>query len=296
MSAQVREASVSVEDVKALREGAGLYDASDHAFLSVSGPDATKFLQNMTANDVKNLPIGQLQYSALLNRKGMVESLFSVLRMDENSFLILLQNELKEKTLESLQKMRFIQELEMEDVTDKWGWIWVVGPRALEEVGDILGVHGDMLIRENAVLIPPDYSAWNLWQDRRWGVTRVCLLLPRNEVGKACDLLSHGDIVPVHKEALDLIRLEKGVPTYGDEIDETHIILEAALHDSYSRKKGCYPGQEVVERIWSYGDGKTPYKFNTYYVDGTVAVEEGMVKAIYDPSTDRTLIAAYVKR
>lgn len=294
-------------EIQAVRETAGLFDASYHAILRIEGPDATKFLHNLTTNDVNALPVGQVQFSGLLDRKGMVQSLFMLLRAADDAFLLLVQPDLKTKTIESLTKMKFIQQVEISDVSDKWGLLWIVGAEALERVGEAVGVHGDMLAMQNKILIPSDRSAWHLWRSERWGVPCLSLFLPRTEVVEAFELIRANEVAVVGKNALDIVRLEQEVPEYGLEIDDTHIILEANLHDSYSRTKGCYPGQEVVERISAYGEGKTPYKLKAFYIKNKLELEANapvlsadkkvgtVVRTLYDPSADRTLLAAYVE-
>lgn len=298
--------SPSIDDMKAVRESAGLYTADDQGVLSVRGPDAVTFLQNLTTNDVKQLPIGQLQYSALLDRKGRVQSLFSLLRAGNDRFLILIQSNLKARTADQLNQMRFIQEVEISDQSERWGLLYIAGPEALERVGEALGIHGDMLAAENKILIPPDRTAWHLWRHERWSVPVLCLLLPRNELTEACDLIQANDIAQVSKAALDIVRLENGVPECGLEIDSERILLEGGLSDSFSRNKGCYPGQEVIERICAYGEGKTPVILAIYNIKGKQVLDTNapvfletedagsVVRTLYDPLQDQTLVAAYV--
>ena len=295
--------------MQAVRHQAGLYDASDSAVLKVQGLDAPKFLQSLTTNDVVSLPTGQLQYAALLDRKGKVLALFSIIRADETAFLILVQSDLNEFLAEHLNKMRFIQEVTISDESDKWAWLWVAGPEALQIVGDAFGIHGDMLVMENRILIPSDRSAWHVWRNDRWSVPAVFLLLPRAQVGEAIDCLGAAGATKVNKLAIDRVRLEAGIPECGPEINAEHILMEADLTDSFARNKGCYPGQEVIERISAYGAGKTPYKFMTSIVSSDLTLEAGMavesadgeavsrvVRSIFDPAAKNYLIAYYLPR
>jgi folate-binding protein YgfZ len=195
----------------------------------------------------------------------------------------------------------------IKDESEQWGLLCLVGPKAVTCVGEALALHGDMLIDENKVIIPPDCSAWNLWKSERWAVPAIYLLLPRGQCQEAFNLMRAVDVPPVGKLAIDLVRLEAGIPEYGLEIDGQHILLEADLDDTFSREKGCYPGQEVIERISAYGNGKTPYKLNIYKIDSdvnsidkiTVDEDDRPVKQVmrffYDPSENRTVVAAYVE-
>jgi len=131
-------------------------------------------------------------------------------------------------------------------------------------------------------------------------------LLPRVEQQEAVDQLQAMEIPTVSKAALDVIRFEAGVPEFGSEISSEQILLEGGLNDTFSRYKGCYPGQEVIERISAYGEGKTPYKLKIYKIsvqenlEGVKAIsyqgeEVGrVIRTLYDPLAEKTLVAAYV--
>ncbi len=300
------DSQVTHAEMAALREGAGYYVARDYGVLRVQGPDAATFLHNLTTNEVKELPLGQIQYSALLDRKGMVQSLFMLLRAADDAFLMMIQKELIEKTVAHLNQMRIIQKVEITDESSQWALLWMAGPEAEERVGDALGVHGDMLAAENRILIPSDRASWHLWRQNRWSVPALMLLLPQTEVSAACELMDAKDLMSVSRAAMDIVRLEKGIPEYGLEIDDSHILLEAELGDTFSRSKGCYPGQEVVERISAYGEGKTPYKLKVLRVKGEHLLEKDsdviaadasvgtVMRSLYDPARDETLVAAYI--
>ncbi len=220
--------------------------------------------------------------------------------------MILLPPELKDTTAEHLAKMRFIQKVDITDESEKWGLLWVIGPEALARSGDALGVHGDMLAAVNKILIPPDRASWHLWRHERWSVPAITLLLPQTEVAEALDLMQASGAVAVAKAAADIVRLEREIPECGLEIDSNRILLEANLTDTFSRSKGCYPGQEVVERISAYGEGKTPFKLKILWLKGKRDLEIGaelvhgddkagtVVRSLYDPLKDATLVAAYV--
>lgn len=299
---------MKVEEIQAVRTSVALYDASAFATLRVQGADAAEFLHGLTTNDVKKLPVGQIQAQALLDRKGKVQSFFDLLRISSEAFLILVQEDLKEKTTGLLKKMIFIQELVVTDESSKWAQLWIVGPEAMTVLGEALGLHEDMLPAENKLIIPPDKASWHVWRNLSWAVPRLCLLLPATERPEALELFQALEVLTVAKEALDLVRLELRIPEYGVEIGPDHLLLEANGEGRFVRNKGCYPGQEVIEKICAYGEGKTPYKLVSFYIKGKKQLEDNsivknqdgakvgqIVRTIYDPEQDKTLVAAYVE-
>ncbi|MBI4374451.1 MAG: hypothetical protein HY542_06205, partial [Deltaproteobacteria bacterium] len=96
------------EELLAVKNAAAIYEAADTADLLIEGTDAASFLQRMVTNDVLSLAVGKGQQNALLDRKGMVLSLFDLLRAGENSFHAILPTLLLKKTEEILKKMIFL--------------------------------------------------------------------------------------------------------------------------------------------------------------------------------------------
>ena len=102
-----------------------------------------------------------------------------------------------------------------------------------------------------------------------------------------------------------LLHQSVGFPEYGVDIDETHMILEIKTPIAYQRNKGCYPGQEVVERILAYGKGKTPKTICTLSAEGQIDIttpsylfavsgsKAGVISsAAYDSSENKTYALA----
>lgn len=242
-------------------QGTGAYYVNaTRQVVQVSGPDSEKLLQQLTCNDVKALPLGQVQWNALLDRKAMMLAPFRLLRQSEQAFLLLFEVPLADFVIDHLTQRRFILKVDIADATAKWALLSVVGAECLERIHEATGVFGDML-QPQKILIPPDRSAWHLWLEKRWTTPWVNLLLPRNEFAEAIALFEAVECVPIGEGTLARVRWQDSIPEWGVELDETRMVLEANWHDATSRSKGCYPGQEVVERISSYGQGKIPRQF-----------------------------------
>lgn len=241
-------------EVRALREGCGLCDRSGRGKLRLTGSERVGFLHGQVSNDVKSLEPGRGCYTALLNPKGhMLADGRVLLRADDALFDTEPGLEGKVKAL--LDHHLISEDVEIADVTGAFALFSLFGPAAPEVVASALGgtrphlgehrhcdrqgvlVAGAKLGRLEGldVLVPADRAALVLGS-----------LLER---GKPLGL------APVGAEALEVVRVEEGVPRYGPDLDEETIPLEADLAGrALSFTKGCYVGQEVIARA-SYRGG-----------------------------------------
>ncbi len=221
----------------------------------------------MVTNEVTQCPVGEGRHNALLDRKGMVLSLFYLHRSSADAFHVVTPPQLTEKTLGLFRKYKIVEKLVVDDVTGEWGCTQVIGkipPTPLLQRGATGGFS---------------------WTDTFYKLPVWNIVYPKGERPSL-------PFPMISKAAFDLLRIESGIPEYGVDIDETRILLEANLDHCYKRQKGCYPGQEVIERILAYGKGRTPRKIVTLYTEG----KREIPNAIYDPLQNRTLVMATVER
>lgn len=263
------------QELQIVRSGFALYRPPT-SFFQVEGPDATSYLNRMLTNEVLTCPIGEGRHQALLDRKGMVLSLFYLFRKGENLYQGIAPPEVAEKTLNLLSKYKITEKLEVRDCREEWGIIQVIGPKAEVERQDHVWCDGFYKI-----------PVWNVVYHKQEGLPS----LPYPEISKA---------------AFDILRMESGIPEYGIDIDESHLLLEANLAHCYKRQKGCYPGQEVIERILAYGRGRTPRILKTLWMEGehqipakAEVIRDGIqigqvTSSLYNPLERKTIVLAYV--
>ncbi|MBI1908982.1 MAG: hypothetical protein HYS22_02285 [Deltaproteobacteria bacterium] len=242
-----------LQQLEQIEKWGAFYEASDNRVLEVSGSDSTPFLHRMLSQNIQKQEIGQFLHSALLDRKGMLLSLFGVLKIRPDGYLFLIQQSLFQKTWDHLKKFKVMDKVDFVDRSCEY--------RLLYQVGS-----GTETVK------PSDsYS----WKETIYLKPVVGYLIPSPEIDR---FKRNGP--SISKEAFDLVRMESGIPEYGVDIDETAIVLEGNLHFAVARNKGCYPGQEVVERIFSYGKGRTPKNLCLLTVDEEVQIPAGTI--VYD--------------
>ena len=299
------------DEYQAVREKAGILDLSFRVQVRVTGEDRSSFLQGMLSNNVQALKSGQGCPAALLTEQGRIVADLRAYALDD-SLLLDVDARIKDKTLEALDRFIIADDVEMEDLSQRQTTLAVQGPLAaqvLEAAGVTPTVTNDFqhteaslaatqvrLIRVNDTgpggyeIHAPIEQVETVWQ----------ALIQAGEPLGAC---------PVGLTALDMLRIEAGIPWYGLDMDEDRLILEVGMEQAISFNKGCYLGQEVVERASARGrvnrklsgllvqheqTGTLPESGDKLFYDSK---EIGWItSAVVSPRLGRPIALAYVRR
>ncbi len=199
-----------------------------HAVLSLQGVDAIAFAHAQFANDVAALAAGHWQWNCWLSAKGRVIALFALLKLDENSLLLLLPDYPAELFAEQLRKFVFRKKVKVD----------VAALHANARFAAPVQAHGSQLHVEGDV-IELDIGTS--------GLPRTLLLAP--------DAAEADDALAARWFALDL---RHGLPHLPESQREQWTPQQLSLErlPAFSVKKGCYPGQEIVARTHFLGKAK----------------------------------------
>jgi glycine cleavage system T protein len=245
-----------LEEYEAVRSAVGLMDMCNYAAIRLTGSDRISWLQGMVSNDVKKLASGSGMHAAVLDVNGKILADLRVLALEE-SFILLMREFLKQKVIAQLNRYLVADDVEIEDSSERYGMISVQGPHALHLLTAIAP-------RQDA---PIDMHSHRLL---RVAEREIRAIRATHTGEEGFDLLmSVGDLAPVVAEieragatlgvrwiglvAEEILRVEAGLPRYGTDMDEDNLLLETGLDQAVSFQKGCYLGQEVIERVRSRG-------------------------------------------
>jgi folate-binding protein YgfZ len=233
------------DEDQALRAGAALFDASAREVVRLTGPDRVSFLQGMVTQDVEGLAVGAVADAALLTPKGaMVADARVVKRPDD--LLLLTEPGYGAAVVGALERYLISEDAEVADATAGFGQLSVIGPEAEARAAQALGLGPPA----GAALRPFDAgggaTGWALPQGLL--LPGVDLLVPVDALGQVFDRLLEAGARPVGFAALEVMRVERGTPRFGLDMDERTIPLEANLQRAIHYQKGCYIGQEVIAR------------------------------------------------
>ena len=245
-----------LREYDSVRSHAGLLDLCHRSLLRLRGSDRASYIQGMVSNDVKALTPGTGMQAAILDVNGKILSDLRIF-CEEDCFLADLWEFRRAKILAHLRHYLVAEDVEIEDLAGRNGTLSLQGPKTR------------LLL--NRVLRPQDIPPETLsHRPARIGNVEVRVVRATHTGEEGLDLFLDIQGLPevvsrleeagrslslrwVGSRALDLLRLEAGIPCYGVDMDEENLLLETGLDDAVSFHKGCYLGQEVIERIHSRG-------------------------------------------
>lgn len=231
---------------QALREGAAWLDLTGRGFLRVTGEDRVRLLHALCSNHIEQLQPGQGCYAFFLDAQGRILADAHFLRRADD-FLIDTEPETARRLAEHIDKYIIADDVTVEDLTSQTAVLGIEGPRAAALL-EALGVPRPESLGHHA--------AWNGCVVARLSATglvgwRIFAPLERKEA--LAGRLEAAGAVRADAEALRIARLEVGKPRYGEDFTGEHLPQETQLFHALHFSKGCYLGQEIVERIRSRG-------------------------------------------
>jgi aminomethyltransferase len=249
---------VSVEHA-AVRHAVGLSDLSHRGKIRVTGDDRIKWLQSIISNDILPLQSGQGRYSSFLTHKGKMLGYFRVY-IQADSVWIEDVGEVGDATFQALRKfLLYGTKAKMENCLESWGLLLVSGPKSAEVVTAAFGtdVHSLGLLHAAGATIGEQQAV--VIRTEETGEQDFEILVPVQGVALAWEhMMTAGapfGIKPVGTQAREALRIEAGLPKAGPDLNEEIVPPEANLEEkAFSLSKGCYPGQEVVARMDTYGN------------------------------------------
>ncbi len=299
--------SDSVAEHRAVREAAGLFDFSFRGKFVLKGRDHARFLQRMVSNDVKKLTPGQGTYATFLDARGHILLDFR-LYCAEDCFLADTDADLRDKGANGLRRYIVGDQVSIEPL-ELYGLAFQ-GPQARGLLEKTL--HVDLPPMQEFDHFASNYAGFPIRVVRAsstgeegyeiWIGEKGLLAL----WGAACGQAPTYGMLPCGFEALESLRIEAGIPRYGQELGEDVIPLEAGLYNALSFTKGCYIGQEIVERARSRGH--VNWKLMGLIVDSPAAPQPGdkltadgkevgeITSACVSPTLGKTIALAYLRR
>ena len=238
-----------IEEHRAVRSAAGLFDVSHMGRLEVAGDGAFALLQRLLTNDIARLAVGGGQYSLLLREDGGILDDLIVYRTEERRYLLVVNAINTSRDGDWLAQHALEQEVEIVDRTGETAMLALQGPRSLEYLQSLARfaveplprfacIEGEVA-RVSALCCRTGYTGED-------GFELVAAAFRGLDIWRG--LLGLG-VKPCGLGARDTLRLEAGYPLYGQEIDTTVNPLEAGLGWAVAFHKGDFVGRSALERI-----------------------------------------------
>ena len=265
-------------EYQAVRQAVGLSDLSHRGKIRVTGDDRVKWLQGLISNDILPLQPGQGRYSSFLTHKGKMLGYFRVYVMAE-SLWVEDVGEVGDATFQALRKfLLYGIKAKMENCAESWGLLLVSGPNACATVSAAFGVEMSDLTPVSAIAAKIGGQTAFVLRTEETGENDLEILLPTDILPTAWERLMEAGaaygIKAVGGYAREALRIEAGLPKAGPDLNEEIVPPEANLEGkAFSLNKGCYPGQEVVARMDTYGNVRR--KLVGLVMNGTIIPPRG---------------------
>ena len=300
-------ASSSAAQLDALLQQTGISRLDQTSWIRVTGEDRVRWLNGMVTNSIQQLQDGEGNYNFLLSVQGRIQGDATIFA-EPGALLIETAASQLPNLMVLLDRFIIMDDVELADVTGSQSGLLVAGPKAaslLAQIGlnvEDLGTLHKRTILWNAAQITvirndsPLVPRFELWADA-------------NTTPKLFDALQSAGAALCDAQSLEWLRILEGTPLYGADIRDRELPQETGQTRALHFAKGCYLGQEIVERIRSRGnvhrtfsafrlDGQLPAAGTSLEVDGKQVGELTTVAAIPLPAdaTILQLALGYIRR
>lgn len=245
----------------AVRQSVGVADLSHRGLLQVTGDDRVTWLQSIISNDILPLQTGQWLYSSFMSHKGKILSYFRVYKLEE--FLLVEDTgEVGDATFQTFRKfLLYGTKAKMKNCSEGWGMLLVSGPEAPQLIQKTFGVDVSGLKTHSFLSHDCNGQQLLIAKTEETGEHDFELFAPAETLPQVWEQLwKAGEPIGLRAfgiQARETLRIEAGIPKLGPELNEHIVPPEANLvGKAFSLTKGCYPGQEVVARMDTYGSVK----------------------------------------
>jgi folate-binding protein YgfZ len=245
------------EEYAALRRAVALVDTNFRATFSFAGPDRHRYLNALLTSNVRDLKPGQGAVGLLLNPQGHILAEIGTFAL-QSRVLAISHAMVSERTYPTFEKFIIMDDVELEDVTPFTRTLDLVGPRAAKLLSELgVGKFTEMPLFSHEEVKLGQLPCRIVRQEIA-GEPAATLIIPREYLASLWRELSARvrtvGGAPVGMDALNSVRLELGTPWFGIDYGDKQIPHEAGLeHTHINYQKGCYTGQEIVERVRSRG-------------------------------------------
>lgn len=309
----VNDYGVPLAEYHALHDTAGVLDFSFRSRICLTGADRIRFLHGQVTNDVKKLGVGTGCYSALTTAKGKMQSDLNIFCL-QDELLLDFEPDLTTPVTQRLENYIVADDVQVVDVAPHYGLLSVQGPRAEVVVG-ALGLFTEVPAAPLSSTKITDATLGEIYLMRhaRLGSSGFDLFVPTAALGAVADKL----IVAAKSigggvcgwSAFEMARVEAGVPRFGTDMDESNLASECGIETrAISYTKGCYIGQEVLNRIHSVGHVnrelrrlrfaaglQAPPARGEKLIQGEKEVGH-LTSAVFSPRQDCVVALGYVRR
>lgn len=296
------------QECRWLRETVGLVDKGYRAYLEFTGPDRLRYLNAILTNDIKGLRENHGIPSLFLNPQGHIQGEMEIYGFAETFFCVS-YTMIRERLVPAMDKYIIMDDVTLTDRTEEFTALAIEGPRASAVALAVSGVDLSGMEELESSEATVGSVVCRVSKRSPGGVAGVEFLVAREKAEELWRVLEEAARRegggPVGYLALNSVRLELGIPWFGYDFGEKQIPHEAGVEESHiSYTKGCYIGQEIVERVRSRGQVnrvRVSLRFAAEPAKDSVLMAEGkevgyVTRVGFSPAAKAWIGMGYVRR
>lgn len=242
-------------ELDALRRGCGVVERTGVGSLEMLGADRARFLNAYVTCEIKTVAAGQGVHGFFTSNQGRILSDLVLMALDDR-FWIEVPTGREQPLLDHLGRYVIADRVEMRPQVGVTA-LAVAGPAAAAALAQALApafaAAGGVPAApwgHLQVAAAPDGEAVAIQRHERLGVPGLTVWAAATTAERLRrDLIERCGARPVGQEALEVVRVEAGIPRFGNDFGPQNFPQETGVEDAVSYTKGCYLGQEVVARI-----------------------------------------------
>lgn len=292
----------------AVQRGVALCRRPELRTLMLEGPDRVRFLNGMLTQDVRALSAGRSAPALKVSAKGRIEASLRV-RASEDRLFLEVRALRADKLLRTLEQHMIMDDCSIQDVSAARTVLTLLGPGSPSLLGSVLGTPVPAL--EPGPVVGAigfvELAGLTVIADRSWGAPGLELHVPPDRAEALFQRLIEAGAAPISEDELEVIRIERGVPLDGPELDEETLPMEAKLSAAVSLQKGCYIGQEVIARGTNLGGvnyalvgialgAQAELPGTTLYAAGEDKAQGELCSVCYSARLGQHIALAYVRK
>ena len=280
----------------ALHESVAWLDLSGRGKIRAAGRDRVRFFHNMLSNDVRGVKPGQGNYNFLLSPKGRIQA-DANLFVFPDYFLLDCEPELAERINGHLKRYIIADQVQLENITAELATLALEGPRADEAAGIAVPAEAGAHIETDGVIVARASST---------GQPGLWFFVDAARKGELIARWEQAGAVAATVEEARVVRVENRLPRCGEDFGDTTLPQETQQARALCFTKGCYLGQEIVERIRTRGqvhkllvkvgiEGAEPPAAGSPVLAGQQEIGR-LTSPVYSPRLGRSLGLAILRR
>lgn len=244
---------------------------------AVWGKEAVRFLNGLITGDVAKLEDGAQMFAAFPNAQGRLLAVVRVLRNGER-FLFETEEATREKIYNNLFRFTFAGDFFVEDLSEKFQFFKILNSE---------------IEFQNSIRFETAFG--------------TDYFVPNESAEIFLSALKKQNASEISDELYEILRIEKGIPLYGVDMDEATIVPELGIDELISYNKGCYIGQEIIARIYFRGHVAKQLR-GLIFEDENVSVNAGdelksvegksagkITSVTFSPKLGKTIALAFVR-